>query len=98
MDLEFTIERCFDRHGIESFVFQAATYQAPPRDHIAHYKKRWLVEEMFRTTKQSLGLQDCFSTSLKTQKNHVTSVFLAYAICQVEKNKRRLKNVEEAIR
>src|ERR1700722_4970489 len=32
---------------------------------------RWGIEKMHRTTKQSMGLQECFSTKIDTQFNHI---------------------------
>lgn len=98
MPLEITIVRRIDKHGVESTVFQVATYKALPRDHVSTYKKRWVIEKMFRTTKQHLGLQDCFSKSLETQHNHVASVFLSYVLAQLDMRKHRFKTPEEAIR
>lgn len=96
--LEITIVRRIDKKGNESIVFQAATYKALPREHVAHYQMRWGIETMFRTAKQSLGLQECFSTNLSTQGNHVAAVFLAYGLAQLEMKNHRLNNAEEAIR
>ncbi len=98
IDLELTIVRRFDKKGRESIVFQVATYKALPREHVANYKKRWKVEELNRTTKQEIGLQECFSRSLETQHNHVASVLLAYAFAQLERKFSRLDNVEQALR
>ena len=98
MYLEVTIVRRIDKHGYETIVFQVATYKTLPRNHVAHYKKRWAIEKMFRSMKQHLGLQECFSQSLQTQYNHVTSVFLAYALAQLEMKKYRLKTPEDAFR
>ena len=98
LNLEITIVRRIDKHGEESIVFQVATYKALPREHVEHYKKRWVIEKAFRTTKQKLGLQECFSLSLEKQQNHVAAVFLAYALTQLEMKKHRLKTPEDAIR
>ena len=98
MSLEVTIVRRIDKHGVESIVFQVATYKALPREHVSNYNKRWVVEMMFRTMKQHLGLQDCFSKSLETQHKHVASVFLSYALAQLDMRKYRLKTPEEAAR
>ena len=43
-----------------------ATYKALPREHVTNYKKRWKVEELNRTTKQEIGLQECVSRSIET--------------------------------
>jgi len=98
MDLEVTIVRRIDKHDDESIVFQVATYKALPREHVSNYKKRWAIEKMIRTSKQHLGLQDCFSRSLDTQRKHVASVLLSYALAQLDMKKYRLKTPEQAIR
>lgn len=98
IDLELTIVRRFDKHVKESIVFQVATYKALPREHVANYKKRWKVEELNRTTKQEIGLQECFSRSLETQYNHVASVLLAYSFAQLERKFSRLDTVEQALK
>ncbi|HWY33741.1 MAG TPA: transposase, partial [Nitrosopumilaceae archaeon] len=53
--LNITAERRIDKHGEESIVYQAATYDAPPSKHVANYKKRWPSEKLYRTSKQHLG-------------------------------------------
>ena len=98
LSLEITIARRIDKHDDETFVFQAATYKALPRVHIANYKTRWPIEKTFRTTKQKLGFGDCQSLKLSTQDNHTSAVLLAYAIVQLEMKTYRLSTPEEAIR
>lgn len=98
IDLELTIVRRFDKHNNESIVFQIATYKALPREHVAHYKKRWSVEMVNRTTKQKIGLEECFSRSLETQRCHVAAVLLAYALAQLAMKLRRFDTPEQAIR
>ena len=92
MELEVTIVRHIDKHGDETIVFQVATYKALPHEHAANYKKRWAIEKMIRTSKQHLGLQDCYSKLLQTQHNHVASVLLSYALTQLDMRKYRFKN------
>lgn len=98
LDLELTIVRCMDKKGKESIVFQIATYKALPREHVAHYKNRWVVEKCFRTSKQGLGLEECFSKILSVQHNQVSSVLLAYALVQLEMKMHNLKHAEAAVR
>ena len=98
IELEITVVRRIDKHGEESIVFQCATYKASPKEHVKSYKARWYVEKFIRTTKQKLGLQDCFSRSLQTQRNHVAAVLLAYALVQLEMKACRLLTPEQAIR
>jgi IS4 transposase len=98
MDLELSIVRRIDKKGNESIVFQIATYKTSPHKHRTHYKKRWPIEKLFRTTKQHLGLQECQSLSLDVQHNHIAAVLLAYSFAQLDMKKRRLKTPEEALR
>lgn len=96
--LYFTSYRRIDRHGNESIVFHASTYRAKPIQHVRNYQQRWGIEKLFRTTKQHLGLQECFSRKIETQFNHMAAVMLTYAISQFERKKRKLDTPEEAIR
>lgn len=98
IELELTIVRRIDKHGEESIVFQCATYKASPKEHVESYKVRWYVEKFNRTAKQKLGLQDCFSRSIRTQHNHVSAVLLSYALVQLEMKVHSLRTPEEAIR
>lgn len=96
--LEISVVRRIDKHGKETIIFQAATYKTRPQAHAKAYKIRWKIEKLNRTTKQDLGLQDCYSCSLSKQQAHVSSVLLAYALAQVEAKKRKLETPEKAIR
>ena len=48
------------------------------------YKKRWPIEEVFRFSKQNLGLSQCRSRSKQAQKAHFTLCFMAYTVLQKE--------------
>jgi SRSO17 transposase len=96
--LEISVVRRIDKHGNETIIFQAATYKARPQAHAKAYKVRWKIEKLNRTTKQYLGLQDCYSCSLSKQHAHVSSALLAYALAQVEAKKYKLDTPEKAIR
>lgn len=98
MDLELTIVRRFDKNDKESIVFQIATYKARPRDHVLNYAKRWKIEMINRTTKQKIGLEECYSRKLETQHRHVAAVLLAYTFAQLERIKSGLDSVEQALR
>lgn len=62
------------------------------------YKERWHIEKFHRTIKQSLGFQDCQSTSKQKQEIHILSVFLSYAHIEIERVKRKLHSVEDILR
>lgn len=97
IELELTIVRRFDKKGEESIVFQGATYKALPREHVANYRRRWKIEALNRTTKQELGLQECFSRKLRIQHDHAAAVLLSYSLAQLERKVGRLDTVEQAI-
>jgi hypothetical protein len=98
IDLELTMVRRFDKHDRESIVFQVATYKASPREHVENYQRRWSIEMINRTTKQTLGLEECFSRVLKTQHDHVAAVLLAYALAQVKMKLCKFDTPEQAVR
>lgn len=98
LSLYITAVRRIDKRGNETIVYQAATYKATPKQHAINYKKRWGVEKLNRTTKQSLGLQECFSRKIVKQYDHICAVLLAYSIVQLEAKKNGYKNPETAIR
>jgi len=98
LQLQLTAVRRIDKHGDESIVYQAATYKTSPHKHSKNYKRRWGIEKLFRTTKQSLGLQECFSRKIVTQFNHICAVLLAYSILQLEMKRSYYRNPEAAIR
>ena len=93
-----TAHRRIDKHEEETIVYQLATYKARPNQHVQTYKKRWCIEKAFRTTKQKLGLCDCQSKNGITQLNHMSAVFLAYSMIQIEMKKLKIKTPEETIR
>jgi len=96
--LWLTIVRRINKYGVETIVFQAATYKDKPIKHKLAYDKRWNIEKLFRMGKQSLGLSDCYSLKLAVQHSHVTSVLLASTLVQIEKKEKKLDRPEAAIR
>ena len=96
--LDITGHRRVDKHGNETIVYQAATYQVTASYHVNVYTKRWPIEKCFRTCKQQLGLKDCYSTKIDVQLNHVASVFQAYALVQLEMKKHKFETPEQTIR
>ncbi len=93
-----TAHRRINKHGDESIVYLVATYEARPIQHVETYKIRWWIEKAFRTMKQHLGLQECYSLELETQENHILSVLLSYAIAQIVQKHKKLRTPEDAIR
>ncbi len=98
LELYLTAERRIDKHGNESIVYLVATYNTRPIQYVRDYKKRWTIEKFFRTSKQMLGLTECFSRQLATQEKHIASVLLAYGLAQLEMKQKKLSIPEDAIR
>lgn len=98
ISLYITAQRRIDKHGKETIVYQAATYAAKPSEHVSIYLLRWPIEMVFRTTKQSLGIQDCYSRKIETQLDHIAGALLAYALAQLEMKRSRFDTPEDAIR
>jgi len=96
--LWLTVVRRINKHGVETIVFQAATYKDKPIKHKLAYDKRWNIEKLFRIGKQPLGLSDCYSSKLSVQHSHVTSVLLASTLVQIEKKEKKFDKPEAAIR
>ena len=98
LELFITAEKRVSKSGKESIVYLAATYKARPSKYVKDYKKRWPIEKFFRTAKQHLGIQECFSRDLEIQSRHIAAVFVAYAIAQHQMKKCNLDNPEQAIK
>lgn len=96
--LYITSEIRINKRGERSVVFLVSNYEAHSKDRVAAYKLRWNIEMIFRTSKQSLGLEECSSRSLKKQTIHIYLVFVSYAFLQDQRISRGCKNVEEAIK
>ena len=93
-----TSEIRINKRGEKSVVFLVSNYEALLKNHVRAYKLRWKIEMIFRTSKQSLGLEECSSRSLKKQRIHIYLVFLSYAFLQNECFSTNCENVEEVIK
>lgn len=52
------------------------------QEQLGTYKLRWKIEDLFRFTKQELGLERCQVVSLQGQQNHFGTCFLLYGVLQ----------------
>jgi hypothetical protein len=98
LELYFTSVKKISKTGRVIITYQASNYKAFAQQHVQAYAYRWAIEMFFRTAKQYLGLNDCQAQTRKAQEAHIFYVFFAYALAQIEKIKKRLKNPEEAIK
>ncbi len=98
ISLYFTALLRWTKKSGSIIVYLVSNLQAEPRQHARFYKYRWHIEKFFRTAKQKLGFSDCQSRKIAIQKNHILNTFVAYAILQLERKRRKLKNPEAALR
>ena len=98
MKLHFTSVKRQNKSGDFTIVYQVSNTKMLSKDHVKIYSYRWNIEKFFRTAKQHLGLNDCQSRKLQKQNGHIFNVFFAYAIAQYERVRKKLKNVETAIK
>ncbi len=96
--LYITAQKRKNKNQEYDIVFQASNFKASPEQHIILYEKRWEIEKLFRTAKQSLGLNDCAARDIEKQSAHIYSVFYSYALLQKRKSqKKKFKNIEEVV-
>ena len=72
------------KHGGNEVYFIVQNYWLEPDEVVKTYEKRWGIEKIFRTTKQSFGLKDCQCLEWKKQEAHFTACFVAYS--EIAKN------------
>ncbi len=91
---------CLKRTNKKSFsiVYIVSNFKSKAKNHEKIYSYRWNIEKFFRTTKQSLALNDCQCRSIKKQSNHILNSFLAYTIALFYKIKYKLASIEAAIK
>ena len=53
---------------------------------------------MFRTLKQSLGIQHCQSNSIQKQRAHIFATFLAFTELEIQKIAKRKKSPEQVLK
>ncbi len=98
LQLYFTSYRRVTKYSKVITTYQVSNLKCSTRKHVRAYECRWNIEKFFRTAKQKLGLNDCQSRKQPLQEKHILNVFFTYALLQYERKKKRLKNVESAIK
>ncbi len=85
-----------DTHQI---VFIASNLEGlTAKQHVKAFGLRWPIEKMFRTLKQSLGIQYCQSTSVKKQRAHIFATFLAFSELEIQKISKKKKSPEQVLK
>lgn len=93
----FTAHKMISKNRKVRVVFIVSSLNIPAKEQAKIYRIRWNIEKMFRTMKQSLGLNDCQSTNSEKQAAHILSIFLAYARLEEQKKFKRKKSTEEIL-
>jgi len=87
------------KNGTKQVVFIVSNLKGlSPREHVEAYSGRWPIEKMFRTLKQSLGLQQCQSISTKKQHAHIFATFLAFVELEIQKNNKKKRSPEQILK
>ena len=98
MNLYFSVHKRKNRNGEYSHVYIVSNICLCKKIYLKMYAQRWDIEKTFRTVKQLLGLNQCFSRSLEKQEAHIYFIFFAYSFLENEKHKRNFTNPEAAAR
>jgi SRSO17 transposase len=69
-----------------------------PQEYLSLYLLRWSIEQLFRTSKQLLGLGDCQAMSLLKHREHISLVFLLYGMSDMIKYIKKLDCTEDGVR
>ena len=91
----FSSQKVEKKYGGYETIYLISNVDVKAKKYLEMYRGRWEIEEMFRTLKQSLGLNDCQARDIDKQKVHIYASLFAYAFLSIEKNRLNLKNPEE---
>jgi len=91
---DFTAVKQKTRNSKKKIVFIISTIRRTPKEHVKAYSLRWRIERFFRTSKQSLGLEDCQSQKLQGIISHIFAVMLAYAAIEETRFAKKKKSPE----
>ena len=95
----FTAHKRYSNSGKSyNIVYIVSSLNIPAKEQAKAYNIRWNIEKIFRTTKQSLGLNDCQCIEIEKQRTHIFSVFFAYAKLEEQKLFKRKKSVEQVLK
>ena len=96
MELYFSVHKRKNKSGEYQHVYIVSNMDLCAKSYLELYEQRWDIEKMFRTIKQLLGLNQCFSRFLEKQETHIYFIFFAYSFLESEKSKHRFSNPEAA--
>lgn len=93
---------CHKRKGVNGkhqIVFIISNLEnLTPKEHVLAYSCRWPIEKMFRTLKQSLGVQQCQCVSGEKQRAHIFATFLAFTELEMRKIDQKKRSPEQVLK
>ena len=99
MKMYFIAHKRKGPNGTSQIVFIASNLEnLSAKQHVKAFSLRWPIEKMFRTNKQSLGVQDCQSTSIQKQRAHIFAIFVAFTELEKQKIIKKKKSPEQVLR
>jgi len=81
-ELYFSSHKRKRTDGAFETIYLVSTVSMKAKEYVKTYAKRWEIEKMFRTMKQSLGLSASIARKIEHQNAHIHSVFFAYTFLQ----------------
>lgn len=75
---EFTAVKENISGGQKKIVFIISPKQRTSKEHLLIYSLRWCIEKFFRSSKQSLGLEDCQAQKHDGIINRILAVMIAF--------------------
>ena len=97
LNLYLTIQKRINRNNEYDIVYQISNINTYAKQHVKFYEQRWQIEVLFRTIKQSFGLNQCAARSLEKQNLHIYAIFFTYGFVQHQKKNLHLSNSEAAV-
>lgn len=94
----FTSHKRNGKNNTKQVVFIVSNLDLSPKGYVEAYSLRWPVEKMFRTLKQSLGLQQCQSVSEEKQRAHIFATFIAFTELEIQKINKKKKSPEQILK
>ncbi len=97
MLLYFITHKRKGKNGTSETVHYVSNDELAAKDYIRWYNRRFTIEKLFRTDKQSLGLKECQALTRAKQDAHIWATFLAYHALEKEKILKQKKCPEDII-
>lgn len=99
INMYFITHKRKGKNNTKQVVFIASNIEGlSPKEYVDLYDCRWPIEMMFRTLKQSLGLQQCQSISMKNQRGHIFATFLALVELDIQKINKKKTSREQVLK